>query len=62
MHIWYDKQIMNHPERLQKIMELYYENNDNESHIDSNIAQPGFQIKSPPIRPVDWLMEIRSLF
>ena len=62
MHIWYDKQIMNHPERLQKIMELYYENNDNESHIDSNIAQPGFQIKSPPIRPVDWLMKIRALF
>ena len=31
MHVWYDKQIMNHPERLLEIMELYYENNDNES-------------------------------
>ena len=42
MHIWYDKHIMNHPERLQQIMELYYESDDNQSHIDSNISQESF--------------------
>lgn len=60
MHIWYDKQIMNHPERLQKIMELYYEN---ESHIDSIIAEQGFHISAylkDPMRSSDWLMTLPS--
>ena len=46
MHIWYDKHIMNHPDRLHKIMDLCYENEDSQAHIDSNIAQESFHISA----------------
>ena len=44
MHIWYDKHVMNHPDRIHKIMDLYYD--DNQAYIENNFAEESFHISA----------------